>query len=138
MVVEFGCDTGYSRVRTCGLANIQAITPTRCTMLPRNWPFNGGSNQNRFIAIGRISGNCELAFLGNAFERFGGVLDPILAVVTVGRKQADHLVGSARSRTCDIAGGKIDSLSNAIFMLQRPLHHAKRQLAPKVPLASAD
>ena len=45
-------------------------------------------------------GKGELAFLGHAFERFGRVLDPVLAVVSVGRKQTDHLIGTARGRTC--------------------------------------
>src|SRR5260221_13616167 len=38
------------------------------------------------------SGDRELAFLGNPFEGFGRAFDPILAIVTVGRKQADHLI----------------------------------------------
>jgi hypothetical protein len=66
------------------------------------------------------SGNRELTFLGNALERFSGALNPVLAVVSVGRKQADHFVGSARGRTRDIAGSKIDGLSNPVLMCQRP------------------
>src|SRR5215471_17560626 len=78
-------------------------------------------------------GKGELAFLGHPFERFGRTLDPVLAVVAVGRKQTDHLVGSARGRTCDIASGKIDNGSNVIFVLQRPLHRAKMPASPTVP-----
>jgi hypothetical protein len=91
-----------------------------------------------FITWCGTSRKCELTFLGYAFERLGGAFDPVLAVVSVCRKQADHFVGSARGRTCNVAGGKIDGLSDTIFMTQRPLHTQKRQLPPSVPLASAD
>jgi hypothetical protein len=66
------------------------------------------------------SGNRKLTFFGNAFERLDGALDAVLAVVSVGRQQADHLVGSGRRRTRDIAGGEIDGLTNPVFMFQRP------------------
>src|SRR5579863_7193060 len=78
---------------------------------------------------GYALGKRELAFLGDTFECFGRALDPVLAVVAIGRKQADHFIGPTRGRPRDIAGGKIDSLSNVIFMFQRPLHHAKRRPA---------
>src|SRR5229473_3630085 len=71
------------------------------------------------------SGNVELTFLGHPFESLGRTLDPILAVIAVGRKQPDHLIGAAGGRTGNIAGSEIDSLSNGEFVLQRPLHHAK-------------
>jgi hypothetical protein len=110
----------------------------------RTGPFNDtAETQNRFQSdasdqeIAR-SGNRELTFLGYSFERLGRALDPVLTVISVGRKQTDHLIGSARGRTCDIAGGKVDGLSNPVFMTQRPLHHAKRQLPRLVPLALAD
>src|SRR5438270_12706018 len=80
------------------------------------------------------SGNGELAFLGHPFESFGRALDPVLAVIAVGRQQTDHLVGAAGGRTGNIAGSKIHSLSNAEFVLQRPLHHAKMPVVPTVPL----
>ena len=65
------------------------------------------------------SGFSELAFLGDPLEGLRRVPDPILVVVTVCRKQAYHFVGSARGRAGDIACGEIDSLSNAILVLQR-------------------
>src|ERR1700688_3665717 len=83
-----------------------------------------------------LSGNVELTFLGHPFERLGRALDPILAVVAVGRKQPDHLIGAAGGRTGDIAGGEIDGLPNGIFVLQRPLHHTKTPVALTVPLAT--
>jgi hypothetical protein len=84
------------------------------------------------------SGNVELTFLGYPFESFGRVLDPILAVVAVGRKQPEHLVGAAGGRTRDIAGSKIDGLSNGEFVFQRAFSIRKTQAMPTVPLASAD
>ena len=81
-----------------------------------------------------LSGNVELTFLGHPFEGLGRVFDTILTVVAVGREQPDHLIGSAGGRTRDIAGSKIDSLSNGEFVLQRPLHHAKTPAVLTVPL----
>src|ERR1700687_4240251 len=83
------------------------------------------------------SGNVELTFLGYPFESLGRVLDPILAVIAVGRKQPDHLIGAAGGRTRDIARSKIDSLSNGEFVLQRLLHHANVGCAHG-PAATAD
>ena len=95
-------------------------------MILRTRPFDGGRIGSPFHPSSRtFSGNGELTFLGNAFERLDRAFDPVLAVIAVGRKQPDHLIGAARGRTCDIAGRKIDSLTNVVFMLQRPLHHAK-------------
>src|ERR1700691_5670818 len=71
------------------------------------------------------SGNVELTFLGHPFESLGRTLDPILAVIAIGRQQPDHLIGAAGGRTGDIAGSKIDGLSNSEFVLQRPLHHER-------------
>ena len=68
------------------------------------------------------SGDGELAFLGDPFEGFGRTFDAVLAVVTVGRKQPDHLVGATGGRSGNVTGSKIDSLSNGVLMLQRPLH----------------
>ena len=81
-----------------------------------------------------LSGNVELTFLGHPFEGLGRVFDTILAVVAVGREQPDHLIGAAGGRTRDIAGSKIDSLSNGEFVLQRPLHHARTSAVLTVPL----
>src|ERR1700731_3694233 len=80
-----------------------------------------------------LSGNVELTFLGHPFESLGRAFDAILAVIAVGRKQPDHLIGAAGSRTRYVAGSKIDSLSNGEFVLQRPLHHAKTSAVPTVP-----
>jgi len=80
------------------------------------------------------SGNVELAFLGHPFESLRRAFDPILAVIAVGRKQPQHLIGPACGRPRDIARSEIYSLSNGEFMLQRPLHHAKTSDAPTVPL----
>jgi hypothetical protein len=81
------------------------------------------------------SGNVELTFLGYPFESFSRVLDPVLAIVAISRKQPDDLIGAAGGRPCDIAGRKIDSLSNVVFMLQRHLHHAKTSIVPTCPAA---
>jgi hypothetical protein len=74
-----------------------------------------------------LLGNVELTFLGYPFERLGRAFDPILAVIAIGRKQPEHLIGAARGRSGNITGSKIHGLSNGEFMLQRPLHHAKRR-----------
>src|ERR1700745_1914387 len=79
------------------------------------------------------SGNNELAFLGDQLEGLARALDAILAVVTLGRKLSDHLIGTGRGRTRYIAGSKVDGRSNRKLVLQRPLHHAKRRSAPTVP-----
>src|SRR6266853_3542316 len=101
--------------------------------------FSQNYSKNRFPLCANAAlrvrimllGNRELTFLGNPFESFGRAFDPILAVVAVGRKQADHLIGAAGGRTRDIAGSKVNGLSNGEFMFQRPLHHAKRRLRPR-------
>src|SRR5712692_5581432 len=84
------------------------------------------------------SGDVELTFLGHSFESLGRAFDPILAVVAVGRKQPDDLIGAGGGRSRNVAGSKVDSLSNGIFVLQRPLHHARTPAVLTVPLASAD
>src|ERR1700730_11021583 len=90
--------------------------------------------ESRFASpLRTVLRNGELAFLGHPFERFDRTLDPVLTVIAVGRKQPDHFIGAARGRTSHVAGGKIDSLSNVVFMLQRPLHHAKTSAPPTVP-----
>src|SRR6202521_6372563 len=109
-------------------------------MLPRSGPFDGGqsgkpASPQPLSPVCNSSGtatsvNVELTFLGHPFESLGRALDPILAVIAVGREQSDHLIGAAGGRTGDIAGSKIDSLSNAEFVLQRPLHHAKTPVVP--------
>src|SRR5882757_334825 len=66
------------------------------------------------------SGDVELAFLGDPFESLGRAFDPVLAVIAIGRKQTDHLIGAAGGRTGDIAGSEIDGLSNGELVLQRP------------------
>src|SRR5258705_10886357 len=84
------------------------------------------------------SADIELAFLGHPLERFGRALDPVLTVVAIGRQQPDHLIGAAGSRTRDIAGSKIDGLTHAKLVLQRPLHHSEMPAEPTVPIAAAD
>jgi hypothetical protein len=86
------------------------------------------------IGVVDSSGDVELTFLGYPFESLGRIFNSILTVITVGRKQPDHLISAAGGRTGDIAGSKIDSFSNGIFVLQRPLHHAKTPAMPTVPL----
>src|SRR5258708_2335414 len=102
-------------------------------MFLRTGPFDGGRKRIRRYRR-YSSGNVELTFLGYPFKSLSRAFDPILAVIAIGRKQPDHLIGSARGRTRDIAGSKIDSLSNGEFVLQRPLHHAKTPAVLTVPL----
>ena len=83
------------------------------------------------VGVVDSSGDVELTFLGYPFESLGRIFNSILTVITVGRKQPDHLISAAGGRTGDIAGSKIDSFSNGIFVLQRPLHHAKRRPCPR-------
>src|SRR5713101_8009422 len=91
--------------------------------------------ENRFPLFQiMLLGNRELTFLGNPFESFGRAFDPILAVVAVGRKQADHLIGAAGGRTRDIAGSKVNGLSNGEFVLQRLLPSRKKPAVLTVPL----
>ena len=45
----------------------------------------------------------ELTFLGDAFERLAGILDPVLIIVAVGRQQPDDLVAAARAGPADRA-----------------------------------
>jgi hypothetical protein len=82
----------------------------------------------------QLSGNVKLAFLRHPLESFGGVFDPVLTVVTVGRKQPDDLIGAAGGRAGHVACGKIDSLTNVVLVFQRPLHHAKTSAEPRVLL----
>ena len=86
------------------------------------------------VGVVDSSGDVELTFLGYPFESLGRIFNSILTVITVGRKQPDHLISAAGGRTGDIAGSKIDGFSNGIFVLQRPLHHAKTSAMPTVPL----
>src|SRR2546425_6538268 len=84
-------------------------------MVLRTRPFDGERYGIASTACLRttLSGDRELAFLGNAFEGFGRVFDAILAIVTVGRKQPDHLIGAAGGRSGNVAGSKIDGLSDS-------------------------
>lgn len=65
------------------------------------------------------SGVGELTLLGDPLEGLRRALDAILKIVTIGGQQPDHLVGSAGCGPGYIACGKIDSLSNAVLVLQR-------------------
>src|SRR5258707_10881838 len=84
------------------------------------------------------SGNVELTFLGHPLKSFGRAFDPVLAVIPVGRKQPDHLIGAAGGRTRDIAGSKVNGLSNGEFVLQRLLPSRKKPAVLTVPLQRPD
>src|SRR5580698_11600600 len=58
----------------------------------------------------------ELAFLGNAFKRFAGILDAILVIFTIGRQESDHLITAARTRPADRARRVEYRLTDTIFM----------------------
>src|ERR1700687_5991835 len=109
-------------------------------MVLRTEPFDGGRKWNPLHpALRSISlGNVELTFLGHPLESLGRAFDPVLAVIAVGRKQPDHLIGAAGSWTRDIGGSNIDGLSNGEFVFQRPLHTQRYAAVPTVPLASAN
>src|SRR5271168_1174696 len=95
-------------------------------MLLRIGPFGGEPSEPTSSGHPpNASGDVELTFLGYPFESFGRAFDPVLAVVAIGWQQPDHLIGAAGGRTGDVAGCKVDGLSNGIFVLQRPLHHAR-------------
>src|SRR5437879_13583484 len=80
-----------------------------------------------------FSGNVELTFLGHPFESLGRAFDPILAVIAIGRKQPDHLIGAAGGRTRDIAGSKMDSISYGGWVLQRPPPSRTNRLRAQSP-----
>ena len=84
------------------------------------------------------SGNVELTFLGHPLKSLGRAFDPVLAVIPVGRKQPDHLIGAAGGRTRDIAGSKVNGLSNGEFVLQRLLPSRKKPAVLTVPLQRPD
>src|SRR6266481_4224694 len=109
-------------------------------MVLRTGPFDGerSGTPSTGCLHTTVSGNRELAFLGDPFESFGRAFDPILAVVTVGRKQPDHLIGAAGGRTRDIAGSKINGLSNGEFVLQRLLPSRKKPAVLTVPMQRPD
>ena len=108
-------------------------------MVLRTGPFHGKRDASRFTRpYAQTLGNIELTFLGYPFESFGRAFDPVLAVITIGRKQPNDLISAAGGRTSHIARGKIDSLSNVVFVLQRLLHHAKNVGRAHGPAASID
>ncbi|SRR6266852_4311471 len=96
--------------------------------------LTAGETESASPAMRGSLGNVELTFLGHPLESLGRAFDPVLAVIPVGRKQPDHLIGAAGGRTGDIAGSKIDSLSNGEFVLQRLLPSRKNAAALTVPL----
>src|ERR1700728_3994806 len=84
------------------------IFRTKARMIPRTGPFHGRRDASRVTRpCSQTLGNVELTFLGHALESFGRVLDTVLAIVAVGRKLPDDLVGTAGGRTSDIAGRKV-------------------------------
>jgi hypothetical protein len=64
---------------------------------------------------GHASGNIELIFPGHPFESLGRALDPVLAVIAIGRKQPDHIISAAGGRTRDIAGSKM-TVSPTVYL----------------------
>lgn len=78
-----------------------------------------------------FSTNVELAFFRYSLEGLGRALYPILVVISIRRKQPDHLISATGGWTRDIAGSEIDCLSNVVFMLQCPLHTENIGLAPR-------
>jgi hypothetical protein len=76
-----------------------------------------------------FSGACELAFLGDTLESFGRAFDPVLKVVAIGGKQADHFVGAAGGWTCDVAGSEINGLSDDELVLQHLNSIRKREFS---------
>ena len=137
--VHARCPSTQHKTRSAK-ANAYFAAFTCRRMVLRTGPFDGERNETASAACLRttLSGDRELAFLGDPFEGFGRAFDAILAIVAVGRKQPDHLIGAGGGRSGNVAGSKIDSLSNGVLMLQRPLHHARMSAALTVPLASAD
>src|SRR3984893_12037232 len=102
--------------------NVGSVALNLRRIFPRTGRFDGELSRNHstrpWHAIS--SGDVELTFLGDPFESLGRAFDPVLAVIAVGRKQADHLIGAAGGRTGDIAGSEIDGLYNVELVLQRP------------------
>jgi hypothetical protein len=86
----------------------------------------------------RHSGNVELAFLGHPLERLGRALDSVLAVIAFRWKQPEHLIGAAGGRSCDVAGSKVDGLTDSKFVLQRLLPSRKNAGHAYGPAATAD
>jgi len=77
----------------------------------------------------------ELAFFRNPFERFPRVLDTVLIILAIRRKQLDNLIASAGGRTADWAGGEIDALTNLKPMI---IPHAILPLPIKRPAFAAE
>ena len=64
----------------------------------------------------------DLAFLDNPFESLLRVLDPVLEIGAIGRKQPHDLVGAVRDHVADRARGEIDRLTNTkLVFFQRAL-----------------
>jgi hypothetical protein len=62
----------------------------------------------------------QLAFLGDAFECLVLVLDPVLVVVAIGRKESYDLIGTVRSHMAKATRRKIDSFTELVLVfLQR-------------------
>jgi hypothetical protein len=61
------------------------------------------------VPLGRVF---ELAFPHNPFECFLWILDPILVIGAIGRKQLHDLIGAIGDHVPDGAGREIDALAN--------------------------
>ena len=59
----------------------------------------------------------ELAFLGHAFERFGGALDAVLVVVAVGWKQLHDSISAVAGHVADRPRREEDGLTDLELVL---------------------
>src|SRR5215468_46605 len=103
---------------TSELAALSTCAPCYCE--PGHLTMSGTKPGACLHAI--ASGKGELAFLGHPLESFARTLDAILAIIAFGRQQTNHLIGAAGGRTRHIACSEIDTRSNSVLVLQRPLH----------------
>src|SRR5689334_15914992 len=88
-------------------ANADSAAPYFPRVVLRTGPFDGDCSKIGCTSRPRFTlGNRELAFLGDPLKSFRRTLDPILAIVSLGRELPDHLIGAAGGRPRNIACGK--------------------------------
>lgn len=58
----------------------------------------------------------KLAFLGHPLESLFRISDPVLMLITIGRKQLDDLVASIRGRSIERPSHVTDRLPHCIFV----------------------
>jgi hypothetical protein len=75
----------------------------------------------------------ELTFFRDTLERFPRVLDAILIVFAIGRKQLDYFVASTGGRTADRTGGEINGLTDLKPVI---IPHAILPLPSNAPLTT--